>query len=61
MVRNMDRVDYAQGKSIERVIVLPEDRAEMYLSRLVVSGQGEGPGGWPSKEQIKAAKKLFEA
>ena len=56
----MDRVDYAQGKSIERVIVLPEDRAEMYLSRLVVNGQGEGPGGWPSNEQIKAAKKLFE-
>ena len=60
MVRNMDRVDYAEGKSIERVIVTAEDRAEMYLSRLVANGQGEGKGGWPSKEQIKTAKKLFE-
>jgi hypothetical protein len=61
MVRNMDRVDYAEGKGIERVIVTSEDRAEMYLSRLVASGQGEGTGGWPSIEQIKTVKKLFEA
>ena len=60
MVRNMNKVDYAQGKTIERVVVSAEDRTEMYLSRLVANGEGEGPGGWPSKEQIKAAKKLFK-
>ena len=61
MVRNMNKVDYAQGKSVERVAVTPADKVEMYLSRLVVNGEGEGPGGWPSKAQIKAAKKLFDA
>lgn len=61
MVRNMNKVDYAQGKNVEQVSVSPSDRVEMYLSRLVINGKGKGAGGWPSKAQIKAAKNLFEA
>ena len=57
MIHNIDKVTYLQGKTIKTVEVSTEDRIEMYLSRIVAEGKGEGKGGWPSAAQIKDAKK----
>ena len=59
MVQNMDRVAYATGCETKAVDVKQVDRVEMYLSRIVAMGEGEGPGGWPSEAQTDAAKKKF--
>lgn len=56
MVKQMDKVRYAHVKLFESKAVSKEDRLEMYLSRIVARGEGEGPGGWPSTDQIEAAK-----
>ena len=59
MVANMNRVSYYNGCGEKAVEVKPADRVEMHLSRIVAMGEGEGPGGWPSEDQIDAAKKKF--
>ena len=59
MVHNMDKVTYLQSTTLKSVEVTTEDKIEMYLSRIVAEGKGEGKGGWPSKAQIKDAKKKF--
>ena len=59
MVQHMDRVAYATGCETKAVNVKPVDQVEMYLSRIIAMGEGEGPGGWPSEEQTAAAKAKF--
>ena len=60
MVSHMDKVQYAQSDIFEDRQVSDEDRLEMHLSRLVARGEGEGPSGWPSAEQIAEAKSALD-
>ena len=59
MVQNMDRVHFATESSFDSRDVSKHDRLEMYLSRLVARGEGEGPSGWPSDAQITEAKRAL--
>ena len=56
MVQNMDQVQFATDNDFDKRSVSKHDRLEMYLSRLVARGEGEGPSGWPSEAQIAEAK-----
>lgn len=54
MVENMKEVQYAKNTVDERVLVSPEQRTEMYLSR-----KAARTGQWPTTDEIDEAKKKF--